>query len=29
VRESVDAEGSLAVAECGAAIAAHLLGLDV
>jgi beta-lactamase class A len=29
LRESVDVEGSLAVAECGAAIAAHLLGLDV
>jgi beta-lactamase class A len=29
LRESVDVEGSLAVAECGAAIAARLLGLDV
>jgi beta-lactamase class A len=29
LRESVDVEGSLAVAECGAAIAALLLGLDV
>jgi beta-lactamase class A len=28
VRETVDVEGSLAVAECGAAIAARLLGLD-
>jgi beta-lactamase class A len=28
VRETVDVEGSLAVAECSAAIAAHLLGLD-
>jgi beta-lactamase class A len=29
MRESVDVEGSLAVAECGAAVGAHLLGLDV
>jgi beta-lactamase class A len=29
LRESVDAEGCLAVAECGAAIAARLLALDV
>jgi beta-lactamase class A len=29
LRESVDVEGSLAVAECAAAIAARLLGLDV
>jgi hypothetical protein len=29
MRESVDVEGSLAVAECGAAIGAHLLGIDV
>jgi beta-lactamase class A len=29
LRESVDVEGALAVAECGAAIAARLLGLDV
>jgi len=29
LRESVDVEGSLAVAECGAAIAARLLDLDV
>jgi beta-lactamase class A len=29
LRESVDVEGSLAVAECGAAIAARLLSLDV
>jgi beta-lactamase class A len=29
LRESVDVEGSLAVAECGAAIAARLLGLAV
>ena len=29
LRESVDVEGALAVAECGAAIAAHLLGLEV
>jgi hypothetical protein len=29
LRESVDVEGSLAVAECGAAIAARLLGLEV
>ena len=29
VRESVDVEGTLAVAECGAAIAAHLLGFEV
>lgn len=29
VRETVDVEGALAVAECGAAIAAHLLALDV
>jgi beta-lactamase class A len=28
LRESVDVEGSLAVAECAAAIAAHLLGLE-
>jgi beta-lactamase class A len=28
MRESVDVEGALAVAECGAAVAAHLLGLD-
>ncbi len=28
VRETVDVEGSLAVAECSAAIGAHLLGLD-
>jgi beta-lactamase class A len=28
VRETVDVEGSLAVAECSAAIAAHLLGLE-
>jgi beta-lactamase class A len=28
LRETVDVEGSLAVAECAAAIAAHLLGLD-
>jgi beta-lactamase class A len=28
-RETVDCEGNLAVAECGAAIAAELLGLDV
>ena len=29
LRETVDVEGALAVAECGAAIAARLLGLDV
>ncbi len=29
LRESLDVEGSLAVAECAAAIAAHLLGLEV
>jgi Beta-lactamase enzyme family len=29
VRESVDVEGSLAVAECGAAVAARLLGLEI
>jgi beta-lactamase class A len=29
VRESVDVEGALAVAECGAAVAAHLLDLEV
>ncbi len=29
LRETVDCEGTLAVAECGAAIAAELLGLDV
>jgi beta-lactamase class A len=29
MRESVDVEGSLAVAECSAAVGAHLLGLDV
>ena len=28
LRETVDAEGTLAVAECGAAICARLLGLD-
>jgi hypothetical protein len=28
-RETVDCEGTLAVAECGAALAAELLGLDV
>ena len=28
LRESVDVEGALAVAECGAAVAARLLGLD-
>ncbi|MDQ3995328.1 MAG: class A beta-lactamase-related serine hydrolase [Actinomycetota bacterium] len=28
LRETVDVEGALAVAECSAAIAAHLLGLD-
>jgi beta-lactamase class A len=28
LRETVDVEGALAVAECGAAVAAHLLGLD-
>jgi len=28
-RETVDCEGTLAVAECGAAIAAELLGLEV
>ena len=28
LRETVDVEGSLAVAECSAAIAARLLGLD-
>ena len=27
--ETVDVEGSLAVAECGAAIAARLLGLEI
>jgi hypothetical protein len=27
VRETVDAEGALAVAECSAAVAARLLGL--
>ena len=29
MRESVDVEGSLVVAECGAAVGAHLLGIDV
>ena len=29
MRESLDVEGSLAVAECGAAVGAQLLGLDV
>jgi beta-lactamase class A len=29
LRETVDCEGTLAVAECSAAICAHLLGLDV
>jgi beta-lactamase class A len=29
LRETVDVEGALAVAECGAAVAAHLLGLAV
>jgi beta-lactamase class A len=29
MRESIDVEGSLAVAECGAAVGAHLLGIDV
>jgi hypothetical protein len=29
LRETVDVEGALAVAECGAAIAARLLGLAV
>lgn len=29
LRETVDVEGALAVAECGAAVAAHLLGLEV
>jgi D-alanyl-D-alanine carboxypeptidase len=29
LRETVDVEGALAVAECGAAIAARLLGLEV
>ena len=29
MRESVDVEGSLVVAECGAAVGAHLLGIDI
>jgi hypothetical protein len=29
MRENVDVEGCLAVAECGAAVGAHLLGIDV
>jgi hypothetical protein len=29
LRETVDVEGALAVAECGAAVAARLLGLEV